>query len=283
MTTAKMKAVPTLPAGPTETRSAPEWRDHFYALALTGYGASKRPTLDPAACVAGGRAIGQLLRDNEDLARSVAVKQVDPAFLAGGGLLADDLGGRLDKLPPDLRRIARLTPGDRAAIRDAAADLAILKKAVAAAARSAGDTDAAKAFGIGVVYVRSTADGVGDAIQHFLVGARAYKGLLADAAIGAEEVTALENHGVAMASIDSERGQRDGHRGRTSGELAVLTMALERWFLLYRARVGLALARDAVALAAALGPVPKVAGKRRKKVAAVVAGEVAAGVEPPAG
>ena len=270
----KPKSVPDPTPDPTETRTAPEWRDHFHALGLSGYGTRKRPKLDPADCVAGARALIQLYRDNPDLARAVAVKQVDAAFLGGVGLLADDLGGRLDKLPPDKRRIARLTPGDRVAIREAANDLSVLKKSVKSAARSAGDTVATKAFGVGVAYVRTTADGVGDAIQHFLVGAEAYKGLLADAAIGAEELTNLANHAVAMASIHVERGQRDGSRGRAAADLAVLTMALERWFFLYRSRVGLALAKDQVALDEALGLVPVASNKRRSKPAVVVAPEV---------
>lgn len=259
------------PAAPAGDLTSADHRLQCHAVGDKLFEAGVRPTVAPEACTASVRGIIDMLGKSPDIARRLAERGVTVAFLGGAESLAASLDDALVRAPPDLRRIVVLTPADKKAVGAAAAALSDLRKSALDAARAEANPASARALGVGTKLNKASAASVQGGVQQFLIGAKDDPDLLAAAGIGADDVAELQGHADTLRAIVKTKGERGGERQRLVDEVFVLTLALQRWFQLYRAKTRTALRGDALALASALEPLPR--NRKRRSNDEPVAGE----------
>ena len=239
----------------------------FRAIAEDAFARGERPRNAPRDEVRAVRALCSMLRQSGTLAARLESAGIQPRLISTAVAIADALDKLLDAAPAERRPTeSPRDPGDareREYIQAAAQRVARAKKAVAAAARHAGDFGDALGFARGAAFSHDNPAEVNEALAHFLCCAQRSPQLVALVGIRAADLTSMAEDEREMRAIAERRKHRDAPRSEAARAVDTLALALGSFFDLYRARVTWALGQEAALCDLAMSVLPRTTERRK--------------------
>ena len=246
---------------PALQKTAPEWEARFIGQAQKEHIAGGESNGDSNALVTSVRALSSIPERHPILAALLAKKGIDAAYFSAVVTLEALLSTASAAVPDDLRRVVFLTPEERKTIAEGQSMVADVRKSLADAGASVGDSSVAHVFVSGGA-VRITAASTRAALKQIFLNWDGHRELMLDAGIGEAERARLQGLDRALEVIETTKEARINLRDKVVGAETVAMLATERMLQHYRGRARMACLGNPVVLAEALEFLPRAPDRR---------------------